>query len=527
MQNYNNQIERAAGILLHITSLHNEEGIGTLGPEAHRFIDSLNKASQKYWQMLPIHPTIEGDSPFQGPSVFAGNPNLISLEGLVNAGDLSQENYGQYLSRYTKFKEAHNGRSDNYVEYGFIWENKLGFDSKVKGYSAAALRQAYEGFKASDNSSRTGAFQKFCEENAKWLDDYADFMALKEMYGFGRMWNDWDKKHKDREERYNKNIDKESIRFYKYVQFVFDEQMTALRHSAKNKGVKLIGDVPIYPAYDSADVWANRELFRLDSNGNMTHAAGVPPDYFSKDGQLWGNPLYRWGGVGNDVVSEKIYNWWLSRLERLNKYFDVVRIDHFRGFVAAGTVKAGAKDARDAVWIPGPCEKVVDYLHKHSISIPDIIAEDFGIITNRVRDVLAYSGFPGMKALQFADFSNPHHIYLPHNAESNSVFYTGTHDNETFRQWFDALQDKDKVVAYLKASKEEESHWKAIDLVHSSKSKLVIIPLPDVFALGPEARMNHPGTKGWWRWRIGPELVDKIDKEFAHLKEITIRTKRD
>lgn len=523
--------QRRSGILLHISSLPNEEGIGTLGEESRNFARLLASCGQRLWQILPIHPTIVGDSPFQGPSVFAGNPNLVSLAELVRTGDLTEAEYAEYLDSWRAYKAGHPGRSDAYVEYGFLWERKLGFDSRLPGWDSAPLRRAYEGFRRRASSQRRKAFEDFIQRNAWWLEPYANFMALKEAHGFEKLWNSWEEPAKSGATP----AQAERANFYKYVQFVFDEQMSALRECAKASGVALVGDLAIYPGYDSADVWANRELFQLDASGAMTCVAAVPPDYFSATGQLWGNPLYKWGEVGSKEDHERIYSWWAKRFERELSYFDILKLDHFRGLESYGRVDAKASDATGAVWVKGPGMEFFKRTEHLLGKKPPLIAEDLGIITDAVRRLLRKTGYPGMKVFIFADWTadprkNRKHPYLPHNVarNPNSVFYTGTHDNETLRQKVESgmtEEERKGLTLYLERSSERELHWKAIDVISASASETTIFPVQDILYLGAEARMNNPSqSSGWWRWRLTGSQMEELAKEAGpHLLEISSR----
>ncbi len=526
---------RKSGVLLHISSLPNEEGIGTLGPEAHEFVDLLARSGQAVWQMLPVHPTIIGDSPFQGPSVFAGNPNLVSLRALVEAGDLLEEELDEFVREWSAHRDAYPGRSDAYVEYGFVWEAKLGFDSFREDYDKAPLRQAYERFRCEATPERRAAFERFREESDDWLRDYALFMAIKESYGFDVLWCEWQEAERFRASGFEEAADPHARGFYEYVQFVFEEQISALGRHARSRGVELIGDLAVYPGYDSADVWANRELFQLDEEGEMTHVAAVPPDYFSEEGQLWGNPLYDWADRSK---RDALCAWWVRRMRREARFFGRIKIDHFRGFESYGRVPADAETAVDAKWTPGPGKALFDCLEKELGGLP-IIAEDLGIITDDVRDLLEDVGCPGMRVFIFVNWEeydcdeppeeNPH-AYLPHNAdeEPNSVFYTGTHDNETLRQKIEDVcpeAERKAILTYLDLSSEEGVGWRAIDLISASGSDLVIFPAQDILYLGPESRMNNPSDDhGWWKWRLTPEQMDRLEGEcLERLRKIAAR----
>jgi len=478
---------RKAGILLHITSLPGDEPIGTLGKEAHKFLELLSAASQRSWQILPIHPTAKNGNPFEPKSVFAGNPFFINLEKLVEKGDLELKCYQGYLD---KCNRRSGDATVSYVDYAFLAR-----------FKPEVLPQSFAGFSANKDKKRISDYERFLERNEFWINDYA-------------------------------GSDKRMVDFRKYEQFVFDEQMIELHQAANSKGIELIGDMPIYPAYDSLDVLANKELFQLDNNVNRTSLPGVPPDDFSVDGQLWEKSvLYKWGSQATEKENHSVFEWWCQRIRRLLGCHDVLRIDHFRAFESYGTVSPLESDARNAEWIPGPGKKFFDYI-RDSLGEMPFIAEDLGTITPAVRELLARLGFPGMNVLLFADPLNKDHIYLPHNAKPNSVSYTGTHDNETMMQSIYETMDRKRKKAfleYLGQSTEKEANWQAIDLLYNSSSNRVIIPMQDILALGKKARMNAPGTtNGNWRWR----MTDEQSAEFSnyagpHLEEISKRHNRN
>lgn len=516
---------RKSGILLHITSLPCEEGVGTLGEFAHQFLDALHRAGQQSWQMLPIHTTDRGGSPFNGSSLFAGNPNLIDLKILVTIGDLSEAQYQGYLDRWRAYKQQ-TSTSDRFTNYDFLWRQK----------HAIPLRHAYEGFRRNPGAQRQRAFEAFARKNHQWLTDYASFMALKGSYGWNTKWSEWDKQDKFTAKRFEKHLDGETIDFYKYLQFAFDEQMTTLCAKAKELGVELIGDLPMYPAYDSADVWANQDMFQLEKKtGRMRLVAAVPPDYFSKKGQRWGYPLFKWGVVGTQGDHERLYAWWLKRIGRESDYLNLIKLDHFRGIVAYGSVRSTEKDASKARWNRGPGKEFFEYLQKHLGSLPFIL-EDLGVITADVRKLRRQVG-PGIKVFQFADFAGDpaesNHIYLPHNQvkDPRCVYYTGTHDNETLRQWVEESLNKPKqrnLKKYLSQSSEKDVHWQAIDMISASAAERVIFPMQDLLNLGKHARMNHPSVaEGQWRWRMTKEEFEQFrGKVGTHLFKITKRNKR-
>lgn len=475
---------RKAGILLHISSLPGRDAIGTLGKEAFQFVNYLKKAGQSLWQILPINPTGESDSPFNSESVFAGNPYFVDLENLVKKGDLEEKCYQDYLQ---KWKECSLINPIDCVNYKFL-----------KKFKPDILMQAYKGFNYNKDRQRNSKLEKFLEKNEFWINDYA------------------------------KKFDESLIDFYKYEQFAFDEQMTALHDTAKDNNIEFIGDLAFYPANGSVDVSSNKELFQLDKNGKLILVAAVPPDYFSKNGQLWGNPLYKWGEIGTKEEHEKIYRWWGERIKRMIQYHYILRLDHFRGFVDYGCVSSNEKDAKNAKWIKGPGKEFFDYL-KNSLGELPLIAEDLGIITDDVRDLLKELSFPGMRILQFADFNDKNNYHLPHNATENSVFYTGTHDNETLMQKIHEMGNKERDIflKYLSQSSEKQVNWQAIDLLSSSRANRVIIPMQDILALGPEARMNHPGEKyGNWKFRLSYKQFSELEDTASHLKELSEKYNR-
>ena len=465
---------RESGILMHITSLPGPYGVGTMGKQAFDFVDFLHEAGQKYWQILPLTPTGYGDSPYQSCSTYAGNHYLIDLPTLVEEG----------LLDYEQINGIDWGLHADRVDFGIQYQNRLN-----------VLRLAYDRFQGGED------FQKFCDENKKWLPDFALFMALKEKLG-GQPWYAWDDALKLRNPKALAQVTaqmQEQIRFYCFVQYIFDKQWRALREYARQKKVRIIGDVPIYVPYDSADVWSNPQWFQLDEAMNPTAAAGCPPDAFSEDGQLWGNPLYRW-----DLLKEDGYQWWIDRLAAAGKLYDVVRLDHFRGFEAYWSVPFGDTTARNGKWIKGPG---LDFMNTVKAKLPQIslIAEDLGFLTQEVLDLRDESGFPGMKVLEFAFDSREPSEYLPHTYPRNSVCYTGTHDNMTMRQWFETAS-ADAIayaIEYMQLSEQEGMVWGVIRTAMSSVSDLCVIQMQDLLDLGGEARMNFPGTmtSANWTWR--------------------------
>ena len=479
---------RESGILMHITSLPGPYGIGTMGEQAYAFVDFLKSAGQKCWQILPLNPTGYGDSPYQSCSTYAGNHYLIDLDMLVKNGLLEQ----QELEGIEWFHR------DDKVDFGLQYNNRL----KV-------LRLAYNRFEGG------AAFETFCRENSSWLADFALFMALKDLFG-GKPWYQWEDSLKFRQsdalwEIRHKLADE--IRFFSFVQYLFQQQWSALRSYAHEAGIRIIGDVPIYVPYDSADVWTAPELFQLDETLTPTHVAGCPPDAFTADGQLWGNPLYRW-----DVLAADGYSWWMRRLAAAGERYDVVRLDHFRGFESYWAVPFGDDTAKNGRWVVGPGMDFMRTIHEELPHL-GLIAEDLGFLTQAVLDLRDDSGYPGMKVLGFAFDSREPSDYLPHTYPVNSVCYTGTHDNMTTRQWFDTASDDAVAYAreYMALSDQEGYVWGTIRTAMASVSQLCVIPLQDYLDIGAEGRMNFPGTLSDcnWTWRtkygtINAELAEKI-----------------
>ena len=485
---------RESGILMHITSLPGAYGVGTMGKNAYAFVDFLKKAGQRKWQMLPLTPTGYGDSPYQSCSTFAGNHYLIDLDMLVEEGLLQREEITCY---------PWGDRADR-VNFGLLYENRL----KV-------LRRAYSRFTDWEN------FTKFCEENSSWLPDFALFMALKEQKG-GAPWYQWEEplKHRQPDAIWQARQElKEEIRFYCFVQYLFDKQWRGLRNYAHSADVEIIGDVPIYVPLDSADVWGNPELFLLDENLDPIAVAGCPPDSFSADGQLWGNPLYRW-----DVHEKDGFTWWVQRLAAAGSRFDVVRIDHFRGLESYWSVPYGDTTARGGRWVVGPGMAFVNALRE---KLPDIkmIAEDLGYLTQAVLDLRDASGYPGMKVLEFAFDSREPSEYLPHTYHQNTVCYTGTHDNMTMLQWFQSVEEATvKYAAEYMALTETEGYvWGAIRTAQASVSDLCVVQMQDYLELGAEARMNFPGTQTGenWVWRATDGyLTDGLAEKICRLTRL-------
>ena len=473
---------RESGVLMHITSLPGDFGVGTMGKSAYAFVDFLKQAGQRCWQILPLTPTGYGDSPYQSCSTYAGNPYLIDLQLLMDGGLLKAEEVCTV---------DWCGRADK-VDYGKLYENR----GKV-------LRLAYSRF---DDHI---ALDAFCRQNSSWLPDFALFMALKDKFQ-GAPWYTWEDALKFRQPEAiwaARQELKEEVRFYCFQQYLFYTQWNDLHSYAHKNGVKIIGDVPIYVPYDSSDVWSSPEYFQLDENLQPTAVAGCPPDAFSEDGQLWGNPLYRW-----DKMKADGFNWWLRRLTAAGALYDVVRIDHFRGLEAYWSVPYGDTTARGGKWIKGPGMQFVNAV-KNGLPQLKMIAEDLGFLTQEVFDLRDESGFPGMKVLGFAFDSREPSDYLPHTYPKNCVCYTGTHDNMTTRQWFETAS-RDAVAyarEYMRLTEEEGLVWGMIRTAMSSVADLCITPMQDLLDLGGEARMNFPGTQtdANWTWRADARCMDQ------------------
>lgn len=476
--------KRSSGILLHPTSLPGPYGIGDIGPQSYRFIDWLSSTGSKLWQVLPLGPTGYGDSPYQCFSAFAGNPYLISPDDLLAEGLLTQDD----LTNKPDFCAS-------LVDFGLLipWKFDL-------------LRRAFSRFQSAPEHLHQ-AFNYFRAENASWLDDYTLFMALKETNG-GGAWNGWPEAlRKRKKSALNKaqNELAETIRRYAFYQFIFFRQWNKLRAYANVRGIQIIGDIPIFVAYDSSDVWSHPELFFLDKDGNPTVVAGVPPDSFSATGQLWGNPLYNW-----EIHKKDGYAWWLSRVRASLQTVDIIRFDHFRGFAGYYEIPADHKTAESGRWVAGPGKdlfRAVDKYLGDGLIIPGtglpIIAEDLGLVTADVIELLEAFDLPGMKVLQFG-FSGPDNPFLPHNYIPNCVAYTGTHDNDTARGWFESAEQDEREFAqrYLRVDGSDFA-WDLIRAVWGSVANLAIAPMQDVLNCGGDARMNFPSRLGGnWKWRI-------------------------
>lgn len=476
-------LDRRSGIILHPTSLPGPYGIGTLGQEAFHWLDFLESAGQRLWQVMPLGPTGYGDSPYQCFSAFAGNPYLINLEKLVEAGLLSADD-----------SVEDPGFPATHVDFGPVIAWKL-----------ERLAKAYDSFASAATTEQTKRFKAFCKAQAYWLDDYALFMAVKEAHG-GAAWNTWDEAIRVREEKALKSWTKKlktELERQKVWQWLFSEQWAAVRAYANSKDIKIIGDIPIFIAFDSADAWANRELFYIDAEGNPEVVAGVPPDYFSETGQRWGNPLYKW-----KEMKKQGFSWWIDRFKSTLEFVDIVRVDHFRGFEAYWEIPAAEPTAVKGKWVNGPGQAFFDAVRKAFGDAP-IIAEDLGVITPGVKALRDDNGFPGMNILQFAFAADASDPYLPHNYVANSVVYTGTHDNDTTRGWYIQASEaeRDLVRRYL-ARSDDNVVWELIRLALASVANTAIIPFQDALNLGSDARMNTPGqAAGNWSWRFSWEQV--------------------
>ncbi len=499
---------RGAGILLPVSSLPSAYGIGSFSESARAFADFLERAGQSFWQILPLGPTGYGDSPYQAFSAFAGNPYFIDLDRLIGEGLLEKEEV-----QTADFGQEHPSE----VDYMKLYENR--FDVLKRAFSRSQFEQEPQ-------------YQEFCRENAFWLDDYALFMAIKRSQK-GVSWHEWPDDLRLRDEESLRNLPAEVMedkRFFCFLQYEFLQQWMDLKSYVNGKGIQIIGDIPIYVSPDSSDAWARGELFRFDEDHRPTAVAGCPPDAFSDDGQLWGNPLYDW-----DYHERTGYEWWKSRIAHCLKLYDVVRIDHFRGFDEYYTIPAGDTTARNGHWEKGPGLKLFQALAENpKVTAQSIIAEDLGFMTSSVRTLLKETGFPGMKVLEFAfDSRDTAGGYLPHSYIPNTVVYTGTHDNQTLGAWYGELTEDDRQVAndYLGFTGQEdawERNWRFIRLAMESVSDTCVIPIQDYLALGEEARMNHPSTMdGNWKWRLTEGQIDeKLTGAIRRLTEITGRCRR-
>lgn len=483
------KFNRASGVLLHPTSLPGEYGIGDLGPQAHRWMEFLAQSGCFLWQVLPLGPTGYGDSPYQSFSAFAGNPYLISPQALIEDGLLSYDD----LEDGPDFPAG-------YVDYGSLIPWKL-----------SLLDRAYERLKSSAYKELKEELVKFEQSQSLWLDDFALFMALKEAHG-GVAWVHWSEAFRRREPQAVRDAIKtmpDAIRRQTFRQFIFARQWSALHTRASSMGIQIIGDIPIFVAHDSADVWSHPELFYLDEKGNPMVVAGVPPDYFSPTGQLWGNPLYRW-----EIHAEQGYSWWLDRFRTVLQMVDIVRLDHFRGFAGYWEVPGGNPTAEIGRWAPGPGIDFLRVVQEDLGELP-IIAEDLGVITDDVVEMREHFSLPGMKIFQFAFSSGPEDPFLPHNFPHNCVVYTGTHDNDTALGWYATAPEEEREFCLLYMGRDEsELVWGMIREIWSSVAMFSLAPMQDLLELGPEARMNFPGKpSGNWTWRMPAEALNEALQE--------------
>jgi 4-alpha-glucanotransferase len=489
--------KRASGILLHITSLPSEYGIGDLGPQAYQFVDFLVRSGQNYWQILPLNHTTAktAHSPYNCSSAFAGNPLLLSPELMYRAG----------LLKKTEIRDVPSFPGDK-VDY-----------RRVAAYKKPLFELAFERFGKRGGSEQ--AYEQFKTENAFWLDDFVIFISLRRHFE-KRSWNAWPRHIRDRNPKELEKIKAQlqpEIEYQYFLQYLFYHQWNALKRYCTQCGIQIIGDIPIYVVHDSPDVWAHPGIFKLDRNRKPAYIAGVPPDYFSRTGQLWGNPIYDW-----DALKKTDYKWWMERIRHNIKMFDLVRIDHFRGFIDYWQVPASHKTAQNGKWLEGPRDDFFNVLLKH-FPMPGIIAEDLGFITADVREAIEKFALPTMKVLQFAFSGDPaRNPHIPHNHIENSIVYTGTHDNNTTRGWFRkeaGPEQKKRLKEYLGVRvSSDQVHWQLIRLAMGSVARLAIIPAQDILGLTETARMNRPSTiKGNWLWRLkpgrlSPALAAKLQK---------------
>ncbi len=490
---------RSSGILLHPSSFPSRFGMGDLGTSAYEFIDFLQASNYKYWQVLPLGPTGYGNSPYMCYSAMAGNPLLISPEKLVDEKLLS---------------------GADFVDLPVFAPDKVDFES-ANLTKISLLNKAYDNFRARATPVQKQGFDAFCQSKADWLNNYALFMALKDAQD-SNSWNLWSAELAHRTPSALAQAEQElaeEITYYKFVQYLFFDQWSELKLYANTHGVEIIGDIPIYVAHDSADVWANPDIFCLDEEtGGVKLMAGVPPDYFSETGQLWGNPVYNW-----ENLQKQDFQWWVKRFQVMLDYVDIIRIDHFRGFEAYWAVPQGEETAINGEWLKGPGEILFTTIRQKLGKLP-VLAEDLGLITPEVEALRDKFEFPGMKVLHFAFGSDAGNPFLPFNYRHNAVVYTGTHDNDTTLGWFNTANDYEKqnLQLYLGGVSSDCVHWDLIRLALSSIANQAIIPLQDVLGLGTEARMNYPGTAtGNWEWRYQSDvLTSELSDRLANLNRI-------
>lgn len=493
------EIGRSAGILLHPTSLPGKYGIGDLGHDAYKFLDFMESAGQTLWQVFPLGPTGYGDSPYQCFSAFAGNPLLISPDLLIEDDLLKKADL-----------EDHGDFNPKNIDYG-----------EVINWKKEVLKKAYKNFIEKKHYFNSD-FDAFCDSNNEWLDDYSLFMAAKDHHG-GKVWAEWEDeiafRKGDAVERWREKLS-EDIEYHKFVQFIFNKQWKTVERYAHSKGIKIIGDLPIFIAYDSSDLWANRGQFTVNDDGTLDTVAGVPPDYFSETGQLWGNPLYKW-----DVMEKDNFDWWTKRFSKLFELVDIVRVDHFRGFEAYYSIPGDAETAMNGEWIKAPGEKLFKVIREKLGGLP-IIAEDLGIITKEVEELRDTFNFPGIKILQFAFGEGNEAKFLPHNHVKNCVVHTGSHDNDTTRGFFEKEKEKESGIyewtqEYLNYYGDDMC-FAAIKAAYSSVADIVVIPMQDILNLGTEARMNFPSKLGGnWTWRLTwDQINDDLVQTYKRMTEM-------
>lgn len=503
-------LPRSSGVLLHVSSLPGAYGIGDLGPSAYAFADFLAKARQQYWQVLPLVPTGLGHSPYSSPSTFASNPRLISIDNLIERGLVSR---------------------DAAAELKQPAADQIDFERFIPAHERV-LHQAFESFERGHGQVSHDAFAHFADSNADWLGDYAEFMTLREVYG-GKAWPDWPDEYANRGADAMQALRRDraaEIRRHKFWQFLFHEQWTWLKSYCNERRIRIFGDLPIYVAHDSADVWANPELFHLDAHGQATLVAGVPPDYFSETGQRWGNPIYRW-----EAMQENDYDWWYRRLARVLERVDLLRLDHFRGFDAYWAIDGHETTAINGEWRDAPGEHFFSRMKERLGSLP-VVAEDLGIITDGVRELMRRFGFPGMAVMQFGFESGADSTFLPHNFIRDLIAYTGTHDNDTLTGWWRthaSTQSADEFQRarsyarhYLDLRSGDDFSAASIRALWASVADVAIIPIQDLLGMGSSSRMNTPGTAdGNWGWRLLPGQVTQEHAEhLGMLTEIYGRT---
>ena len=491
---------RSSGVLLHVSSLPGQDGIGDLGSAAYQFVDFLSATQTKLWQVLPLNPTGYGNSPYQGLSASAGNPLFISLEELVPPGLLSQKD----LSKRPHFPK-------NKVDFG-----------KVIPWKMEKLHQAFLNFQRNKTPQQEKDFQKFCRKNKGWLDDFALFMTIKNQQEL-RAWDTWPDALRFRDpialKKFTK-LNKDSITEEKFYQYLFFEQWSRLKKYANQKGVQIIGDIPIFVGYDCADTWTNPDLFYFDDQFKPTIVAGVPPDFFSRTGQLWGNPLYNW-----EKHKKSGYQWWIQRIQNTLDLVDIIRLDHFRGFAGFYAIPAGNKTAEIGKWMDGPRSDLFDALYAHFRELP-FIAEDLGVMTPDVIELRERYNLPGMKIVQFGFNPSPETDFQPHHIQENAVAYTGTHDNSTAQGWFKSVpkEAQNYFLAYAGQTKETVAHA-MIRLLWLSSAVIAVAPMQDLLKLGDEARMNLPGSLGNnWEWKLNAKWEsDKLKHWLAEINHLYSR----